>query len=399
MILYEELAPKENADDILIVRKNYFSDNDEIKKDDEVIELETSKTAIIVTAKKKGFIENIYFPGDKVKVGEPIFRIHDKPLSIKTKVENKKNLDPLPEKYSLSKSAQQYVKDKNLDISNLKLKGLISLKTLIKLLEEEGGSDNSLELKNNVTKTENSNLSLAKINEIKALTSVNKYGLVSTIKTNINIVTDSNINLLLEIIFESSRLLNSFPLLNAYFKDNSIHLHDLINIGFAVDIDDGLKVIQIPNTNKKNYVEIKKMIDILIEKYLSKRLEIADITNSTFTITDLSQFGVSSFVPLVNANQSAMLGISSSNEVTNQVEISLSFDHRVTEGKYVAEFLSKLKERIQATSSKKSQISKKCHICQKTLREDEKMSGIGLIKTLKHDGKEDLICSVCLSGW
>ena len=114
-----------------------------------------------------------------------------------------------------------------------------------------------------------------------------------------------------------------------------------------MDIDDGLKVFVLPNTNTLSVDEIEGYVNEGIYKYLRKSLTPEDLSGSTFTISDLSQYGVERFIPLVNNNQAAILGVSSVDLKLNRFNMSLAFDHRVTEGKIASEFLSTLKGEIE----------------------------------------------------
>lgn len=407
MIIYEQEVPKDNADDVVLVRKKYFNTGDSVKVNDEVVDLETSKTAIILTSEQEGYIEFLCKPGDKVSVGEVVFRIHDA-KDFEHKVEFSDNLS-LQSKasssgFKLSKAAQRFVDEHDVDISSLGLSGLVSLKMIQlasgNLIKDEPhlaerGNDATSPLASEI-------VSFSKSNEIKALTSVNQSGLVSTIAVKVKVSPFDDYfkkGILREVVFEASRLLKGYPLLNAFYSEGRIHLHENVNIGFAVDIDDGLKVLVVKDANKESFLEISTEMDNLISKYLEKELSVSDLTQGTFTITDLSTFGVSSFVPLINADQSAMLGISAFEESSNTIELSLSFDHRVTEGRYVANFLTDLKGRLEALITKSEINNIKCCQCLKSLSEDKTMNGIGFYRLVRHDGSESLICQVCAAGW
>ena len=149
---------------------------------------------------------------------------------------------------------------------------------------------------------------------------------------------------------------------------------------------------------------IESSISNAIDHYLNKSFTPEQLTGSTFTITDLSSFGASAVVPLVNSNQSAILGISSIDKKLNRVNLSLSFDHRVTEGKVASQFLLELKERIEGYLKiySKASVDKnkaKCSLCLKTLSEDKQMDGVGLINIMNHDGDNILVCNICLESW
>jgi len=101
------------------------------------------------------------------------------------------------------------------------------------------------------------------------------------------------------------------------------------------------------NTNNLDLVEIEKSLSGGIYSYFKSKLSVEEITGSTFTISDLSAFGVDRFIPLVNYKQSAILGISSVDKKLERLNLSLTFDHRITEGKMAAQFLSKLVKAIE----------------------------------------------------
>jgi 2-oxoacid dehydrogenases acyltransferase (catalytic domain) len=77
----------------------------------------------------------------------------------------------------------------------------------------------------------------------------------------------------------------------------------------------------------------------------------------------------------------------------------LSFDHRVTDGKTAGLFLADLKERLESYQSVETgDNGEKCGVCLKSLAEDAKLSGFGLVQRLNHRGEIDYICAVCLRG-
>jgi len=246
--------------------------------------------------------------------------------------------------------------------------------------------------------------------EIEYLSEVQSTGLTSTI--NINIETEgifTHINqslqylknsLLPVIVYEAARLLKKYPLLNGYFTGEAIALYKDANVGFAIDIDKGLKVLKIAAADEKQIGIIEAEIMRLSNDYLDDCLKIEDLTDITFTITDLSSEGVSFFRPLVNMMNSAILGVSAIDEKLQRCILSLTFDHRVTEGKLVAQFLSELKQRLESYQSKyhprlNQNIS--CFKCYKTLKED--LGGTGFVKCITPDGYEGYICQSCLKGF
>ena len=116
----------------------------------------------------------------------------------------------------------------------------------------------------------------------------------------------------------------------------------------AIDIDDGLKVFTLYGTDKMDLNQVQDTLSEGLYKYLRKNLSVKELTGSTFTITDLSLYGIDRFIPLVNKNQSAILAISSIDKTLDRFNLSMSFDHRVTEGKLASQFMFELKQALES---------------------------------------------------
>ncbi len=252
-------------------------------------------------------------------------------------------------------------------------------------------------------------LSNNKKREIEYLSAVQGTGLISTVYINIDTTNIFGFvnrqmkflknSLLPVIIYESSRLLQKYKLLNGFFDDNKVYYYNEINAGFAIDIDNGLKVVKIKCSDQIKLQEVEEQIFTLSEKYLENKLSVEDLTGITFTITDLSGEGINFFKPLVNKYNSAILGISSIDNKTKIQILSLTFDHRVTEGKLASSFLKELKQRLESYASTDNNNIRpdiNCYRCFKTIEED--LSGLGLVNCITPQGKEGYICSSCWNG-
>ncbi len=245
--------------------------------------------------------------------------------------------------------------------------------------------------------------------EIEYLSAVQGTGLISTVYINIDTTNIFGFinpqmkflknSLLPVIIYECSKLLQKYKVLNCFFDDNKVYYYNEINAGFAIDIDNGLKVVKIKSSDQINLQELEEQIFSLSEKYLENKLSVEDLTGITFTITDLSGEGINFFKPLVNKYNSAILGISSIDRKTKNQVLSLTFDHRVTEGKLASAFLKELKQRLESYASKDINNTRpdiSCYKCFKTLEED--LSGIGFVTCITSQGRDGYICSSCWNG-
>jgi pyruvate/2-oxoglutarate dehydrogenase complex dihydrolipoamide acyltransferase (E2) component len=252
-------------------------------------------------------------------------------------------------------------------------------------------------------------LSSAKKREIEYLSDVQATGLTSTVNSYVEVEgIFTHINpalkylkdsLLPVIVYETSRLLADFPLLNAWFNGDGVAVYREVNPGFAIDIDKGLKVVKIADAGRKTIGEIESDILQLSGSYLDDTLKLEELTDITFTITDLSAEGVAFFRPLVNKMNSAILGVSAIDSKLQRCMLSLTFDHRVTEGKTAARFLREMRDRLESYRPADGAYHKdiNCFKCYKTLRED--LGGAGFVRCVTPDGKEGYICQACLKGF
>jgi 2-oxoacid dehydrogenases acyltransferase (catalytic domain) len=270
-------------------------------------------------------------------------------------------------------------------------------------------------LSEDISKVEIKKITSQKNKEIEYLSSVQSTGLVSVINTMVDLegVTDYLNNhlqyfknsLLPVVLYETARLLKKYPVFNGYFNNGTIASYKEVHIGFAVDIDRGLKVLKILNTNSKSIKEIEDEIFKLSTDYIDEKLKPESLIDVTFTVTDLSGEGVFSFSPLINMKNAAILGISSIDSKLNRCLLSLAFDHRVTEGKAASVFLADLKTRIESyrlqSADEAYRIQKlssiKCFKCFKKLSED--IGDVGFAKCINPSGEEAYICQTCLKGF
>jgi len=156
--------------------------------------------------------------------------------------------------------------------------------------------------------------------------------------------------LAVRIVFEVSRLLRKYPAFNATYRDGSMLQYEDVNLGFAMDDGRGLKVAVLQQCDTLSLDEVGEKIRELTMAYLYDKLTPAQISNATFTITDLSGLGVSSFIPLISENQGAILGVGAElgpkGSDSGHFTFTLTFDHQLSDGRNAALFLGELKKRL-----------------------------------------------------
>ncbi len=153
--------------------------------------------------------------------------------------------------------------------------------------------------------------------------------------------------------------LKTFPQFNASVDmvNKSIVYKQYFNIGVAVDTDHGLIVPTIKNADRMNIIEISKEINELAERARNKKTTIADLQGGCFTISNLGGIGGTSFTPIVNSPEVAILGVSRGSiepiykngnfEPRMMLPLSLSYDHRIIDGADAIRFLRWVVEALE----------------------------------------------------
>lgn len=406
-----------------------------VKKGDVLLVFETSKTTYDVIADTNGYIDYTCVVNEEYTVNEVVANIYSaanevviiQQTSNANKVVEHINTSAPSIKSSwqgqtlFSDAAIQLMQLNDISTTFFEGKDFVTKKDVEAVLginseiHHTANAKVNVAKKNDVVKIDNTKvivekLTLNKKREIEYLSAVQATGLTSTI--NVVVETEGifvHINqslqvlkntLLPVIMYEAARLLQKYKVLNAYYTGQSIAYYNTINIGFAIDIDKGLKVLCIPTTNTKSIQEIESSILELSNKYIDDVLQVSDVTDVGFTITDLSAETVAFFRPLVNMMNSAILGIAAIDEKLNRCILSVTFDHRVTEGKLVAQFLNELKRRLESYKAKNMVANTQhiiCFKCFKHLSDD--LSDVGFAKCITPKGDEAFICQSCLKGF
>jgi len=147
------------------------------------------------------------------------------------------------------------------------------------------------------------------------------------------------------------------PLLNATLEDEVVHIHPGVNLGIAVALEEGLTVPVIADAHNLRLTDLSLAIQDAAKKARSNQLPPSAYGGGTFTITNLGQFGIDSFDPIINPPQVAILGVGRIQDrvvalngaptVRPMMTLTVTFDHRATDGAPASQFLSKVKELLE----------------------------------------------------
>lgn len=151
--------------------------------------------------------------------------------------------------------------------------------------------------------------------------------------------------------------LKEWPAVNARIEENELVYSDFADISIAVSAPKGLVVPVLRNAESMSLHEIEKGIGALAVKARDNKLTIDEMTGGTFTITNGGVFGSMMSTPIINAPQSAILGmhniiqrpVAENGQVVIRpmMYIALSYDHRVIDGRESVSFLVRVKQLLE----------------------------------------------------
>jgi len=160
----------------------------------------------------------------------------------------------------------------------------------------------------------------------------------------------------------SIEALKKFPAINASVDGSDVIYHEYYDIGVAVSTDRGLMVPIVRDADVKSFGTIEKEIGGYAKKAREGAIAIEDLTGGTFTITNGGVFGSLMSTPIVNAPQSAILGMHKTQErpmvvngpngektiaIRPMMYLAITYDHRIIDGREAVQFLVTVKECLE----------------------------------------------------
>ena len=155
------------------------------------------------------------------------------------------------------------------------------------------------------------------------------------------------------VVKASAYALRKNPNINASWYGDKITIHQDINIGVAVAVDDGLVVPVLKNVDAMSLPMINKQVKSLAGKARDKKIQPAEMQGNTFTISNLGMFDIDEFTAIINPPDACILAVGSIVKkpivkddqlaIGNMMKVTLSCDHRIVDGVTGAKFLQTLK--------------------------------------------------------
>nr|QCC21384.1 RenI [Candidatus Endohaliclona renieramycinifaciens] len=373
------LVPRLSSnDDTMQVLKWLINDKELVKKGDNFVRFETSKTVIDVQCETTGYILKHCEEGDNIPIGSPLASIYTELEELENHLNDEKKHatqidDGIHETQNASnnkkftKAALEYIERNNIDAKQFEHLELVTVSIIKNIVESRSDVKNQL---NKTEKTESNlqdwipfkKMSTEKITnskqiEINLLSEGQKGGLNSSltiqfesvqIRAHLKKILGLENQILPYILFTFSNTLIEYPKFTAYYTENQINYYNEINLGLAIDLGRGLKVPVIKNANCLSLEKFQDRIKDYVISYYDDALQIGDLVGSTITVTDLSVDNILYFQPLLNKHQSVVLGVGGDKDLKGYpMTLTVVFDHRVLTGREVSSFLNALKLQLQ----------------------------------------------------
>lgn len=151
--------------------------------------------------------------------------------------------------------------------------------------------------------------------------------------------------------------LRRFPNMNASFTPEGIEMRDAVNVASAVTVEGGLVTVTVRDTDKKTLKQISQEMTALAERARNNKMQPGDTGGQTFTISNLGMYDVENFVAIVNQPDAGILAVATATPtpvvrngeivVRTMMNMTLSGDHRVTDGAEGAQFINEVKRLLE----------------------------------------------------
>ena len=362
--------------------------------DEPLVEIETDKITLEVSAPSSGILKSIKIPeGKNVEVGGVLGLINESSVKnnlseqnheknfkeeINQSIDKKPNLNKIQEMEQISPSVKKLIKENNLDISNIvssREDRRITKSDVLNYIELKNNSKNI----NTFDKTSNEEIvPMSKIrqtislrlkeaqNTAAILTTFNELDMSEIIKVRTakkdSFYEQYGVKLGYMSFFVKAvvNALKEYPAVNAEIKDTNIIYKNYYHIGIAVGTENGLVVPVIKNAENLNFGEIEKKISELSIKAHEGKLSMKDLSDGTFTISNGGIYGSMLSTPILNRPQSGILGMHNIQKrplvVDDKISIrpvmylAFSYDHRIIDGKEAVSFLVLIKKMLEDPS-------------------------------------------------
>ena len=367
-------------------------EGESVGQDEVIAEIETDKVVLEVVAPSNGFVSKILKnEGDIVNSAEIIGEFSESDSDSKSEiVEEKKDeaIDKAPltakatSKSSANKNgpaANKLISENNLDVGSIKASGkdnrVTKADVVNHLIKDQGASSSESSTKPLSNRPEK-RVSMTRLRSTiaKRLVNVQQETAMLTTFNEVDMMPIKELRSKYGQEFEKQhgvklgfmgffviaavQALKKSPIVNASIDGNDVVYHGYQDIGVAVSTERGLVVPVIKDADTKSLPELEKSILEYSEKARDGKLSIDEMQGGTFTISNGGVFGSLLSTPILNAPQTAILGMHTIQErpvaingevvIRPMMYLAMSYDHRLLDGKEAVRFLVSIKEQLES---------------------------------------------------
>ena len=371
-------------------------EGDLVNQDEVIVEIETDKVVLEVLAQSDGVVSKIIKPeGEIVASSELIGEFEESDgSSITQKVQTEEKTEPneetkldksddLDNSKKMGPAAKKIISEKNIDPENINASGknnTITKADVINHLETKAiDKENNNILSESITSGEDRPekrvpMSRLRSTIAKRLVSVKQETAMLTTFNEVDMLPikelrakygaefqeehDVKLGFMGFFVIAAVQALKKFPVVNASIDGNDVVYHGFQDIGVAVSTERGLVVPVIKDADTKSLPEIEKAILSYSDKARNGKLSIDEMQGGTFTISNGGIFGSLLSTPILNAPQTAILGMHAIQDrpvaingevvIRPMMYLAMSYDHRLLDGKEAVTFLVSIKEQLES---------------------------------------------------
>ena len=371
-------------------------EGDLVNQDEVIVEIETDKVVLEVLAQSDGVVSKIIKPeGEIVASSELIGEFEESDgSSITQKVQQEEKSKPneetkldksddLDNSKKMGPAAKKIISEKNIDPENIKASGKNNTITKADVINHLETKDIDKENHNIFSESIASGedrpekrvpMSRLRSTIAKRLVSVKQETAMLTTFNEVDMLPikelrakygaefqeehDVKLGFMGFFVIAAVQALKKFPVVNASIDGNDVVYHGFQDIGVAVSTERGLVVPVIKDADTKSLPEIEKAILSYSDKARNGKLSIDEMQGGTFTISNGGIFGSLLSTPILNAPQTAILGMHAIQDrpvaingevvIRPMMYLAMSYDHRLLDGKEAVTFLVSIKEQLES---------------------------------------------------
>ncbi|MEV6695223.1 2-oxo acid dehydrogenase subunit E2 [Micromonospora sp. NPDC051196] len=346
----EVILPKQNPnDDAVEVLRWLVADGDQVSAGDDLLEVESTKAVTVIESPGPGYLRQLAAEGDVVPTGAPIALLFPSRDELAATAPAADPDETAPAETGPRFSAEGLRELRRLDLSAdlFQGRGLVTGAMVRRTAEDLAHAGPS------VRRTP---IGPAKQTEIARL---HAGGAALASSLTVAFGADALDRAPAEgdvpplplalIIHALAGALTEFPELNARFAGDHVEQYTDINVGVAVDAGHGLRVPVIKHADRLGPEQITLELLDLLAAYHDRGLHADDVAGATVTVSDLSGQNILQFQPRINQDQTLAVGVGADTSLPGRpMTLTAVFDHRVSSGRAVADFLTRVRARLLA---------------------------------------------------